>query len=77
VQNQQFVILEDEDARIWNNDVDGILGLGFSSYLFGRQRISDYPYLPMVILYKPTPVFNNIINQELVSLNIFSFYYSR
>jgi len=31
----------------------------------------------MLTLYHPTPVFNNIINQELVSLNVFSFYYSR
>jgi len=77
VQNQHFVIMEYEDPTLGANDADGILGLGFSSYLFGRQNIPEYPYVPMLTVYRPTPVFNNIVKQGLVSLNVFSFYYAR
>jgi hypothetical protein len=77
VQNQHIVVMEEEDAILGGSEVDGFLGLGFSSYLLGRQNISDYPYVPMLTLYRPTPVFINIVKQELVSLNVFSFYYSR
>jgi hypothetical protein len=69
--------MEEEDSRIRSNDADGILGLGFSSFLLGQQNTSDYPYVPMLIVYRPTPVFNNIVKQELVSLGVFSFYYAR
>jgi len=77
VQNQHFVIMEYEDSSIPNDVADGILGLGFSSLLFGREYISDYPNVPMFTAYSPTPVFNNIVKQGLVSLNVFSFYYAR
>jgi hypothetical protein len=69
--------MEEEDKEIRSDDFDGILGLGFSSLLVGRQNISDYPYVPMIALYRPTPLFRNIVEQELVSQNVFSFYYAR
>jgi hypothetical protein len=69
--------MEEEDINLRSDDADGILGLGFLDYLVGRQNISDYPYVPMLIVYHPTPIFENIVEQELVSLNVFSFYYSR
>jgi len=77
VQNQHFVVMEEEDINLRSDDVDGILGLGLSGYLVGRQNISDYPYVPMDSFYRPTPIFKNIVEQELVSLNVFSFYYGR
>ena len=77
VQNQHFVVMEEEDINLRSDDTDGILGLGFSGFLVGRQYISDYPYVPMDTVYRPTPVFINIVEQELVSLNVFSFYYAR
>jgi hypothetical protein len=69
--------MEEEDIELRSDGSDGILGMGFSGYLEGRQDISDYPYVPMLITYRPTPVFKNAVNQELVSLNVFSFYYAR
>jgi len=77
VQNQELVIMEYEDPKLRTNLVDGILGLGFSSYLLGRQNITDSPYVPKLTVYRPTPLFNNIVKQGLVSLNVFSFYYAR
>jgi hypothetical protein len=77
VQNQQFVLMEKEDIEKPSYDYDGILGLGFSSFLVGRESTSDYPYVPMLIIYSPTPVSKNIVDQELVSLNVFSIYYPR
>ena len=77
VQNQHFIVLEEEDSEIRSYVFDGVLGLGFSSFLVGRQNTSDYPYVPMLIIYRPTPVFKNIVMQELVPLNVFSFYYAR
>jgi hypothetical protein len=65
---------EEEDIELQNDDVDGVLGLGVSSFLLGRQNTSDYPYVPMRIVYSPTPVFKNTVMQELVSLNVFSLY---
>ena len=77
MQNQHFVVMEEEDLNLRSYNFDGILGLGFSGYLVGRQNTSDYPYVPMLIVYRPTPIFKNILKQELVSLNVFSFYYAR
>ena len=77
MQNQHFVVMEEEDMNLRSDDADGVLGLGFSGYLEGRQNISDYPYVPMYSFYRPTPIFKNIVEQELVSLNVFSFYYAR
>ena len=77
MQNQHFVVMEEEDSDLRSDDFDGVLGMGFSSLLVGRQNTSDYPYVPMLIVYRPTPVFKNIVEQELVSLNVFSFYYER
>ena len=77
MQNQELVIMEYEDPKLRTNLVDGILGLGFSSYLLGRQNITDSPYVPKLTVYRPTPLFNNIVKQGLVSLNVFSFYYAR
>ena len=77
VQNQQFVVMEEEDIELRSYDFDGIVGLGFSSFLVGRQNISGYPYVPMITIYRPTPLFKNIAKQELVSRNVFSFYYAR
>ena len=77
MQNQRFVVMEEEDFNLRSANFDGILGLGFSGYLVGRQNISDFPYVPMRIVYRPTPIFKNIVDQELVSLNVFSFYYAR
>jgi hypothetical protein len=77
VQNQHFVVMEREDIELRSYDFDGILGLGFSGRLVGRQNTSGYPYIPMIIVYRPTTVFKNIVQQELVSLNVFSFYYAR
>jgi hypothetical protein len=69
--------MEREDIELRSDDFDGILGLGFSGYLEGRQNTSDYPYVPMLVVYRPTPIFENIVDQELVSLNVFSLYYAR
>jgi hypothetical protein len=69
--------MEEEDIDLQTYNFDGILGLGFSGYLVGRQNTSDHPYVPMRIIYRPTPIFKNIVDQELVSLNVFSFYYAR
>jgi hypothetical protein len=69
--------MEEEDINLRSANFDGILGLGFSGQLLGRQDTTDYPYVPMHILYRPTPIFKNIVEQELVSLNVFSFYYAR
>jgi len=77
VQNQDFVVMEEEDSSLWSNNADGILGLGFPSNLVGRKYISDRPYVPMLTFYRPTPLFKNIVNQELVSRNVFSFYFPR
>ena len=77
VQNQHFVVMEKEDVELRFYNLDGVLGLGFSGYLLGRQNTSDYPYVPMRIIYGPTPIFKNIVKQELVSRNVFSFYYPR
>jgi hypothetical protein len=67
----------EEDINLRSANYDGVLGLGFPGYLKGRQNISDYPYVPMRIIYSPTTIFENIVEQELVSLNVFSFYYAR
>jgi len=77
VQNQHFVVMEEEDINLRSDVADGVLGLGISGYLVGRQNISDYPYVPMDTVYLPTTIFKNIVEQELVSLNVFSFYYAR
>jgi len=77
VQNQHFVLMEEEDINLRSDDADGILGLGFSGNLVGRRNVSDYPSVPMLIIYRPTPLFKNIVEQELVSLNVFSFRYPR
>ena len=77
MQNQQFVVMEEEDIEIRSDEFDGILGLGLSSFLVGRQNISDYPYVPMSTFYHPTPLFKNIAKQELLAQNVFSFYYAR
>jgi len=77
VQNQHFVVMEEEDIELQSDDFDGVLGLGFSSHLVGRQNISDHPYVPMHTFYHPTPLFKNIVKQELVSTKVFSFYYAR
>jgi hypothetical protein len=77
VQNQQFVLLEEENDELRSDEFDGMLGLGFSGHLVGRQNNSDYPYVPVVVFYSPKPIFKNIVDQELVSLNVFSFYYPR
>jgi hypothetical protein len=69
--------MEEEDINLQSDDFDGVLGLGFSGYLVGRQNTSDYPYVPMLIVYRPTPIFKNIVDQELVSQNVFSFYHPR
>jgi hypothetical protein len=68
---------EEEDIENPSFVFDGILGLGFSSYMEGRQNTTDYPYVPILIVYHPTPVIKNIVDQELVSLNAFSIYYPR
>jgi len=77
VQNQHFVVMEEEDINLRSDDSDGILGLEVSDYLEGRQNVSAYPYVPMDSFYRPKPIFKNIVEQELVSLNVFSFYYAR
>jgi hypothetical protein len=69
--------MEKEDIEKPSYDYDGILGLGFSGFLVGRENTSAYPYVPMLIIYSPTPFLNNTIDQELVSLNVFSIYYPR
>jgi hypothetical protein len=69
--------MEEMDIELRSNDFDGILGLGLASQLLGRHNTSDYPYVPMDSVYRPTPVFKNIVEQELVSLNVFSIYYAR
>jgi hypothetical protein len=69
--------MEEEDIDLRSDEVDGTLGLGISGYLEGRQNTSDYPYVPMLVVYRPTPIFNNIVQQEIVSLKVFSFYYAR
>jgi len=77
VQNQHFLIMEEEDFTLRTDSSDGILGLGVSGYLVGRQNISDYPNVPMLVTYRPTPIFKNIVDQGLVSRKVFSFYYAR
>ena len=77
MQNQHFVVMVEEDIELQSDDFDGVLGLGFSGYLEGLQNISDYPHVPMLTFYRPTPIFKNIVDQELVSMNVFSFYYAR
>jgi hypothetical protein len=69
--------MEGEDIELQTDDSDGVLGLGLSGHLDGRRNTSDYPYVPMETIYRPTPIFKNILKQELVSLNVFSFYYAR
>jgi hypothetical protein len=69
--------MEEEDINLRSGNFDGILGLGFSGQLVGRPNASEYPSVPMLIIYRPTPLFKNIVQQELVSLNVFSFYYAR
>jgi len=77
VKNQHFVVMEEEDVELQSNNSDGILGLGLSGYLLGRQNTSDYPFVSMLAVYKPTPLFKNIVEQGLLSRNIFSIYYGR
>ena len=77
MQNQHFLIMEEEDFNLRTYNFDGILGLGISAKLVGRQNISDYPNVPMRVIYRPTPIFKNILEQELVSRKVFSFYYAR
>jgi Eukaryotic aspartyl protease. len=77
VQNHHFVVMEEGDIHLRSYDFDGILGLGLVSFLVGRQNTSEYTYVPMFIFHQPTPVFKNIVKQELTSLNVFSFYYER
>ena len=77
VQNQHFVVMEEEDINLQSYAFDGTIGLGFSGSLVERKNSSDYPYVPMLIIYRPTPIFKNIVKQELVSMNVFSFYYAR
>jgi hypothetical protein len=69
--------MEEEDINLQSDDFDGVLGLEFSGYLVGQQNNSDYPYVPMRTFYRPTPLFKNIVEQELVSRNVFSVYYAR
>jgi hypothetical protein len=69
--------MEEEDINLRSYVFDGTVGLGFSGYLVGRQNISNYPCVPMRTFYRPKPIFKNIVEQELVSLNVFSFYYAR
>ena len=77
MQNQHFVVMEEEDVELRSYNFDGILGLGLESQLLGRQNTSDYPYVPMYSVYRPTTLFTNIVKQELIPQNIFSFYYAR
>ena len=77
VQNQHFVVMEEEDDEMPSNNSDGILGLGLSDYLVGQQNTSGYPFVPMLAIYSPTPLFKNIVDQGLVSHNVFSIYYGR
>jgi hypothetical protein len=77
VQNQHFVVLEKKDTYLQSDDYDGVLGLGFFGMLRTKRNITDYPYVPMLKIYRPKPVFGNIFQQNLVSLNVFSFYYNR
>jgi len=69
--------MEEEDVEMPSNNSDGILGLGLASYLAGRQNTSGYPFVPMLAIYSPTPLFINIVQQGLVSQNVFSIYYGR
>jgi hypothetical protein len=69
--------MEEEDVELQSYNFDGILGLGFASQVLGQQNISDYPFVPMYSVYRPTTVFKNIVKQELLPQNIFSFYYAR
>ena len=77
VQNQHFVVMEEEDVELQSENFDGILGLGLSGYLEGRQNTSGYPFVPMLAIYRPTPLFKNTVDQGLVSQNVFSIYYGR
>ena len=77
MQNQHFLIMEEEDFTLRTDSSDGILGLGVSAYLVERQNISDYPNVPMPNIYGQTPIFKNIVEQGLVSRKVFSFYYAR
>jgi hypothetical protein len=66
-----------EEIEIKTKDVDGVLGLAISDIFVGRQNTSDYPYVPMSIIYRPQSVLKNIVKQELFSLNVFSIRYPR
>ena len=77
MQNQHFVVMEGEDIELQSDDSDGVLGLGLSGHLDGRRNTSDYPYVPMETIYRPTPLFKNVVKQELIPQNVFSFYYAR
>ena len=77
MRNQHFVVLEEEDINLRSYKFDGILGLGLRSYLAKQQNTTDYPYVPMLIYYTPKTVFENMIMQELISVNIFSFYFAK
>ena len=77
VQNQHFVVMEEEDVEKPTDNSDGVLGLGLESFLDVRQNISGYPFVPMRAIYIPTPPVINIVQQGLLSKNVFSIYYGR
>jgi len=77
VQNQHFVVVEEEDVEKPSDNSDGVLGLGLASFLEVRQNSSGYPFVPMLAIYRPTPLVINIVQQGLLSQNFFSIYYGR
>jgi hypothetical protein len=77
VQNQHFVVVEEEDVEKPSDNSDGVLGLGLASFLEVRQNSSGYPFVPMVAIYRPTSLFKNTVVQGIVSQNVCSIYYGR
>jgi hypothetical protein len=69
--------METEDEILRSEECDGILGMGLENHLWGSQTTAEYPYVPTLLVYRPTPVFQNMIEHELVSLSVFSFYFTR
>lgn len=60
IKKQVFGVVNKEDTHLRNAEIDGIMGLGFIKLLAGNPK---YP-----------PVFYNMMKNELLEENLFTFY---
>jgi hypothetical protein len=77
VYNQHFVVMETEDQILQSYSSDGLLGMGLKENFGGLLTTTSYPHVPVYIIYQPVSVFQNMLQQRIVSSAIFSFYFTK